>query len=344
MDYEGTTSAENFRLPQAVEVIRGNIVKHGNPLALKGAEIARWAKGLDLPEKGELLYYTGGEYQLIPFIDSLVKAMTLVDPGGKAFSLMMGVRNLIDKTGISAEKIYASALAQDKERYHGISYQGAMILKELGVDFCYLGKNELYSGALLYELGFWDDLGVHAQKMAALLETTGAKTIVCLSPHSAEVFKLIYPKLLGEFPYEVKTFTELIWEVLKEKEPPLHFSYDGKVVIHDSCRMARELGITEEIRHILNCFQGIELVEAEQNRRWTTCCGGPSKVLFPDVSAKIGCYRRQELAETHAAKALTFCPYCLAALTKGCPDAKDALETEDFIEFLYRGVVSHVSG
>lgn len=111
---------EKMKLPMVLDIISDNIIKHGNPLALKGSEVAAWAKGLDLPAKGELLFYTGGEYQLLPFIDSLVKTITHIDQGSKAFSMMMGVRNMLDKAGISAEKIYSSVLAKDRDRYNSI--------------------------------------------------------------------------------------------------------------------------------------------------------------------------------------------------------------------------------
>ncbi|MDA8228435.1 MAG: (Fe-S)-binding protein, partial [Desulfitobacterium hafniense] len=191
--------AVEVKLPPVLDIIRGNIIKHGNPLALKGSEVAAWSKELNLPKKGEILFYTGGEYQLLPFIDSLVKTMTYVDQGSKGFSMMMGVRNILDRAGINAEKIYASVLAKDKERYYSICFKAAVVLQKLGYDLCYSGEDELYSGALLYELGYWQDLKTYAQKVTESLKKSGAKTIVCLSPHAAELFKLIYPKLVKGF-------------------------------------------------------------------------------------------------------------------------------------------------
>lgn len=329
---------KDFRLPQALEVIRGNIVKHGNPLALKGSEIAGWAKSLNLPTSGEVLFYTGGEYQLVPYIDSLVQTLTRVDQGSRSFSLMMGVRNLMDRAGISAEKLYASVLAKDRERFNRVSYKAAAILQELGFDFCYLGNEEIYSGALLYEFGYINDLRGHAEKLAGLIKDTGAKSIICLSPHSAEVIKLVYPKLVEGFQIEVKTFVQVVAELLKDSPGKLPSVYSGSVVIHDSCRMARELGINEEIREIFNSMEGVTVLEADKNRRWTSCCGGPSKVLFPELSSKIACHRVDELADTGADIALTFCPYCMAALDMGIRETEKDIVLEDFIEFLYRGI------
>lgn len=325
--------AIEMKLPPVLEIIRGNIIKHVNPLALKGKEVAAWAKNLNVPSKGELLFYTGGEYQLLPFIDSLVKTMTHIDQGSKGFSLMMGARNLLDKAGINAEKVYASALAKDKDRYNSVCYKAAVILQGLGYSFGYLGEDELYSGALLYELGYWQDLKSYAERVVSSLKKSGAKTIICLSPHAAEVFKFVYPKLIKDFNFEVRTFVELVWEK-RDKLPQVPVT--KPVVIHDSCRLARELEIDQEIRDILQSV-GVSTIEAFRNRKWTTCCGGPSKLLFPEISHTIAGRRVNELTETGAELILTSCPYCLAALQGGkTPDNPAGIE--DLIEFLYRGV------
>ncbi|KUO64695.1 MAG: Fe-S oxidoreductase [Gracilibacter sp. BRH_c7a] len=319
-------------LPPVLEILRDNIVEHGNPLALKSKELSSWAKGLDLPEKGQILYYTGGEYQLLPYIDSLVKTLTYVDPASNIFSWLMEARKIVNKTGINAEKIYASILAKDKERYFSINYQAATILQKLGYDLCYDGKNELYSGALLYELGFWKELKEYAGKVAKSIEKTEAKTIVCLSPHAAEMFKIIYPKLVDFPKVEVKTFIEMVWE---KRDLLPQINYNQPVVIHDSCRMARELGITQEIRDILTSV-GVTYIEPIRNKEWTTCCGGPSKMLFPEISKIVAERRINELSDTGSKKALISCPYCLSALQSGIVKDNDFV-LDDIVEFLYRG-------
>ncbi|MEW6662947.1 MAG: (Fe-S)-binding protein [Bacillota bacterium] len=331
--------SRNYRLPQTLEVIRGNIVKYGNPLGLKGNEIAVWARDLNLPRQGDVLLYTGGEYQLVPYIDSLVNMLTRMNQGSVGFSLMMGVRNLIDMVGINPEKIVAGVGSRDRERYRDVNRKAALVLEEMGLKICYLGEEEIYSGALLYEYGFVGDLRQHARKVTELIKSTGARTIICLSPHSAEIFKLIYPRLVDNFHYEVKTFLETVYDLVKDVSGRLPTGFSGNVTVHDSCRMARELGITEEIRDILSKIEGVTLIEPELNRRWTTCCGGPGKVLFPELSGKIAARRVGELAATNADLVITFCPYCLAALDKGQREGQKNIQIEDFIEFLYRGIV-----
>lgn len=329
---EAQTHVER-KLPATLEIIRGNIIKHGNPLALKGSEVAAWAKDMNLPKTGDLLFYTGGEYQLLPYIDSLLKTMKVMDQGSKAFSMMIGARNLFDKVGISAEKIYASVLSRDKDRYQSVCTKAARILQSLGYDLCYSGDEELYSGALLYELGFLEDLKEYAPRVQHVLQQSGAKTLVCLSPHAAEVLKFVYPQMGINIDIEVKTFVELVWEQRHKLQPVPNAP---KVVIHDSCRLARELHITEELRDIMTAV-GVEFVEPQQKGEWTTCCGGPSKIVFPDLSHTMGERRVKELQATGAELMLTSCPYCLSAL-EGALEKKDKDQAIDLIEFIYRGI------
>lgn len=327
-------------LPSTLEIVRDNIVKYGNPLGLKSKEVAKWARGLNLPQKGEVLFYTGGEYQLAPYIDGLIDMLTRMDQKSNIFSLMIGMRNAVDRvTGINPEKIIAGMMCKDKDRYQEINLKAAKVLNKFGFEFCYLGEKELYSGALLYEYGFIEDLMVHARKLADNIRSTGATTIICTSPHAAEVFKFVYPELLGDFSYEVKTFFEVVYEKMKDNDLKLE-SGKNTFTIHDSCRMARELGITEEIRQLLGWVRGVEVVEPQMNREWTSCCGGTSKVLFPALAEKIAQRRIGELTETGAEKVLTFCPYCLSALERAKEEESAAIQLKDFIEFIYEEVMA----
>lgn len=96
------------------------------------------------------------------------------------------------------------------------------------------------------------------------------------------------------------------------------------------------MDITEELRDILTSM-GVSFREASSNRKWTTCCGGPNKLLYPEISHTIASRRINELEETGADIILTSCPYCLAALLGG-QTKDDKTIVEDFIEYLYRGV------
>ncbi len=319
------------QLPETMTLIRDNIMQYSNPLAVSAKENAEWAQGLNLPKKGDLLFYTGGEYQLLPFMDSLITVMDIVDPGSPVFGWMMSMRDLVHKTGMVPEKIFASVFAQDKKRFFSINKKAATILKTLGYKICYDGENEIYSGALLHELGFEEALDQYAKRIARFVNESGAKTVVCMSPHAAEMFKYVYPKY-GDFPdIEVKTFIQLVYD--KRDMLPKGF-YNGVVTLHDSCRMAREMGVVDEFRGVLDAME-VSYKEPFRCGKWTTCCGGPIKVTYADISHKISQKRVDELAETGAQIALLSCPYCLSALSGA--DKTNNIEIMDFVEFLAKG-------
>ncbi len=297
-------------LPETMTLIRDNILDKKNPLAVSSKENAAWAQDLNLPQKGKLLFYTGGEYQLLPFIDSLMGVMDIVDPGSRTFSWLMDMRDLVRKTGFVPEKIFASVFAQDKKRFFEINKKAAQILLDLGYDIAYDGENEIYSGALLHEMGFKEALALYSRDINYFLNNSGAETIVCLSPHAAEVFKYVYPKYKDCPNVKVKTFPELLWEQ-REKLPKV--TLDKPIAVHDSCRLAREMGVVTELRDVFDAM-GVEYVDPKRSGLWTTCCGGPIKMTYPDLSQKLAAQRCDELLATGATDAVVACPFCLSAL------------------------------
>lgn len=325
-----------MEVPKIIELVKNNIVQHGHPLGLNGSEIAAWSKGLALKSKGEVLFYTGGEYQLLPMLDSLVNAITLFQPGSKFLNLALGIREHVGKAGFTPEKTVGKVLGKDTERYMDIPRKAALLLQKAGVDLCHLGEDEIYSGALLKEFGYEDEFRELARKLGALIKDTGASKIVCLSPHSAEMFKFEYPEVLaGLKEIEIQTFAEYVFKYV----PELAFAKTEKqsVTIHDSCKMVRELKCSGAIREFLRSRE-IPVIEPANYGQWTLCCGGPSKILFPKLADTLGESRFSELSETRADVVLSFCPYCLAALEKGKAKTPSSTRILDFVEYLYEGV------
>lgn len=319
------------KIPETMALIRDNIKDYHNPLAVSSKENAAWAKDLGLAKQGPLLFYTGGEYQLLPFMDALMGVAKIVPTDTKAFSGIMELRNFVHKTGLAPEKIFASIFAVDKDRFFAINRKAVLILKALGYDIAYDSEKEIYSGALLFEMGMKETAKEYAKDLGAFFRQSGAKTVVCMSPHAAEVLRFEYPKF-NDFPeLEVKTFIELVAD-RKDRLP----AYPGRLqaVVHDSCKLARELDTVEPIREVLAAI-GVETVEAERHGRWTTCCGGPVKITYPEIAHKISRKRYAELAKTGAELALTSCPYCLSALLSA--DPKKRFDIIDLVELIAEG-------
>ena len=89
---------------------------------------------------------------------------------------------------------------------------------------------------------------------------------------------------------------------------------DKEFVIHDSCYLTRELGIIEQVRGISSSL-GITIIETENTKLDTACCGGPIEYAFRDLTEEISRTRIQELANV-SKNIIVECPICLINLRK----------------------------
>jgi len=96
---------------------------------------------------------------------------------------------------------------------------------------------------------------------------------------------------LAERTYE---FTEFLVNVLKVEDVGAQFR--GRVALHQSCHLLRELNVRSEPLRLLRAVRGIELVELE---RADACCGfgGLFAIKYPQISGsilqeKIDCIKR----------------------------------------------------
>ena len=106
----------------------------------------------------------------------------------------------------------------------------------------------------------------------------------------------------------------------KLKEPdkarqlkPLNF----RVTYHDPCHLGRMLGIFEEPREILRQL-GIEIVEMEHNRYFSTCCGGGGGLRAVDdsLSIEISKNRIRDALAVGVEMIITLCPTCESTLLR----------------------------
>ena len=79
----------------------------------------------------------------------------------------------------------------------------------------------------------------------------------------------------------------------------INTSFNGRVVMHDSCSARRELGINAEPRALLDKMGGIELVELKNAE---TCCGfgGTFCVKYPDISERMVSDKAESVAASGA--------------------------------------------
>ncbi len=119
--------------------------------------------------------------------------------------------------------------------------------------------------------------------------------------------------MVGEQPFKVVTFVELIERYLREGRIKVKKgAVEGKITYHDPCQIARQGGIYEQPRYILRQLSD-DFVEMTPNRQANWCCGGGGGLVamgekeFRMRSAKV---KADQVAASGANVLATACENC----------------------------------
>jgi dimethylglycine catabolism B len=325
---------EGLYVPPALGVISSNTAKHGNPMGLPTKDCESWASGLNIPRKGKTILYTGCEYQMTAYITSMVDVLKVAKFQDGFFYAFTGMQAITGKIGVGLTKMYGQVVGADTQKYQGIVKMAARLLQKFNVEFAYM-EGELYSGALLYEYGHFEALEQHARKVVHQFKQAGVETIIALTPHSAEIFKNIYPQFVNNFEFSVIPYVSVLADAVSRSGREYSLPKPVSITLHDPCHLARSLKIVEEPRTIINSINNLEFKETALNREKTVCCGAPCEMVYPELSELIASRRVRELSETGAALAVTMCPFCHANLSKAAAASDTNIKVVDLIEILY---------
>jgi Fe-S oxidoreductase len=185
-----------------------------------------------------------------------------------------------------------------------------LLLKKLNVDFMML-KDEDCCGYLYYYIGRMDLAREHFEKNVEKFKQLGIKRIITICAGCYHNFKNWYPELLGEKTFEVIHISQLLPGLLKGRK----LKKDGReMTYHDPCALGRlGGGIYDEPREALR-LSGVNLVEVEQNRELSSCCGAMNINNFREISAKVA---GNFLDKVKTKIIVTSCSFCLFGLNYG---------------------------
>jgi len=274
---------ENIELPEkAVEKLRARAVREGkgpleghkqlvrsidnykNPWVMPRSRRAKWAKGLNIPSKGKLMFFAG------------------CSP-----SLLLGDR---------------------------LPYNIVVVLRRLGFEVAYLGKDEICCGSPLLKVGEEDLYRELAQNNIKLMQEKGVKTIVTTCAGCHKSWAVDYKEFFGDYGIEVRHVTEILWDAYKEGK--FHFrdleENNIRISYHDPCHLGRGSGIYDAPRNLIDAIPGMEFVETPRNRENSHCCGsgGGVKTAKPDVALKVGSERVHMFEKLDVKYVITCCPWC----------------------------------
>jgi len=100
-----------------------------------------------------------------------------------------------------------------------------------------------------------------------------------------------------------------------------------RATYHDPCHLGRMLGVFEEPREILRAL-GVDLVEMEHSRMFSTCCGGGGGVMDTDpaLAMEVAKNRVRDALEMGVETIITVCPTCEPTLLRGASRLANELD------------------
>jgi L-lactate dehydrogenase complex protein LldE len=165
------------------------------------------------------------------------------------------------------------------------------LLRKLGVDVDF-PEAQTCCGQPAFNSGYQSEARDLAKRFISIFEES--EYVVAPSGSCTSMVRVFYPELLkdeGEWLKRAEALasrtyelTEFVVNVLGVQD--VGVSGEGKVALHQSCHLLRELKVKTEPQALLAAVKGIELVELE---RADQCCGfgGLFSIKYPDISGGI---------------------------------------------------------
>jgi Fe-S oxidoreductase len=213
------------------------------------------------------------------------------------------------------------------------------LLEHAGVSYGTLGTQESCCGDVVDKIGAADVVADLTRKNTEMFLTAGVTKILTISPHCLNSFKKNYD---GLKQIANTHYTELLDELIREGTLNPVNSLDLKVTYHDPCYLGRHSGIYEAPRRVLTAIPGVSLIEMQNNRERSFCCGGGSGGPWKDRVAKesLGEIRIKEAIGTGAEVIATACPYCIRMLNESIAKlgVANQIKVQDIAELLVQSV------
>ncbi len=153
----------------------------------------------------------------------------------------------------------------------------------------------------------------------------------------------LYPELLGKLEPELaekaqwlasRTYdiSEFLTEIVSLPKPPA-LRKEVRVTYHDSCHMARGLGIRSQPRELMRSIDGLDLIEMEEP---DFCCGGAGAFSFTqrDLSQRIAAHKIASIVATGASVVASGCHGCNLQITEGLTKASSPIRTLHTVQLL----------
>jgi heterodisulfide reductase subunit D len=251
----------------------------------------------------------------------------------EAWARDLGVRKI--KKGEKVDVLYfVGCTAGIDPNMRRLATATAGILRKLGVDFAYLGEDEICCGSTALRIGdrpLFKRLANDNLKVFAGIE---ANVIVTSCSGCFKTLSGDYPAV-GVIKPRVMHITQYLSRLIKSKKPRIG-AKKLRVTYHDPCHLGRHSSVYDEPRSVIKAIPGVELREMERIRENSWCCGagGGVKSAFPEWASETSELRIKEAEKTGAECLVTACPFCLQNLKDGVAKAGSSMQVCDVVELL----------
>lgn len=235
--------------------------------------------------------------------------------------------------------LYVGCVPSYDPALQGVPAAVLALLDVADVDVAVLGEDEVCCGDVVRQTGedaFFEDLA--GQNAEAFAEVDPA-TVVTISPHCTETFAEDYD--LGA---EVEHYTTFLADLVESGDLELG-STAKTVTYHDPCYLARGEDVIDEPRRLLDAI-GAEVVEMDESRHRTLCCGGGGGNMWveSDPEERFADRRAKQAGDTGAEELITACPYCVQNLEDGVKKEGVDVPVRDLATVLYEAAGNAAGG
>ncbi len=219
-----------------------------------------------------------------------------------------------------------------------VGMSAVSVLRRLGVEVDF-PPEQTCCGQPAFNSGFSSEARELAKRFIGIFENS--EYVVAPSGSCTGMVRVFYPELFKDDPdwrkraellasrtYEL---TEFLANVLGVED--VGAAYQGKVALHQSCHLLRELNVRTEPQRLLRAVKGIELVELE---RAEACCGfgGLFSIKYPHISGGILQDKIDSIEKSEAAVVVACDVGCLMHIAGGLSRQSAAARTMHIAELL----------
>jgi Fe-S oxidoreductase len=216
---------------------------------------------------------------------------------------------------VSSSEILFFAGCTASYRVNEIAESAARIFSHFGVEFNYLGVDEICCGSTLLRTGQKERAEKLIERNIKIWRSSRIEKIITACSGCYRTFSIDYPRICEEkgldFNFKILHLSQFLEREIGGAIKNDMEKLDGRASYHDPCHLGRHAGIYDEPRNLIRAC-GLKLFEMEHSRENSLCCGagGGVRAQFRDLSLEIANLRLKEALKLDVDYLISCCPFC----------------------------------